>query len=185
MPPTSTLKEQSSRIKNAYGLSEFPGISVNGVISTIIDLELVPVPEYDIYEEKKIKLFSNENENLRLFEQEKNELSEKSEKSDKSKILKIITRKGERFDPKIAIKNTENKINSKDLSNSRISAISGSGSGPGSGSGSSSHSDNSCRRRGEIRVRNKDPNLVVCYWKEKAATEAAVRDGWFYTGEIF
>ena len=46
--PTATFKPQSSRVKNAYGMSEFPGISVNGEISSGIDLELVPVPEVDV-----------------------------------------------------------------------------------------------------------------------------------------
>jgi long-subunit acyl-CoA synthetase (AMP-forming) len=50
MPLTSTGKSQSSRVKNAYGSSEFPGISVNGEINRSIDLELVPVPEYDEYD---------------------------------------------------------------------------------------------------------------------------------------
>ena len=48
MSPTATFQPQSSRVKNAYGMSEFPGISVNGEISTGIDLELVPVPEIDV-----------------------------------------------------------------------------------------------------------------------------------------
>ena len=48
--PTATLQPQSSRVKNAYGLSEFPGIAVNGVVSGDIELQLVPVPELDVVE---------------------------------------------------------------------------------------------------------------------------------------
>jgi long-subunit acyl-CoA synthetase (AMP-forming) len=127
MPPTATLKEQSSRVKNAYGLSEFPGISVNGVVNTTIELELVPVPESDIV------AVTNSNT------------------ASQKEITKIICKKGERFNPSISI------------------SIGGSSAG--------------CRRRGEIRVRHKDPTAKISYWREAEATSAAVRDGWFYTGK--
>ena len=45
VPRTTTGADQSSRVKNAYGASEFPGISVNGEIGEGVDLELVDVPE--------------------------------------------------------------------------------------------------------------------------------------------
>ena len=76
MPPTATLKEQSSRVKNAYGLSEFPGISVNGIVSSLIELELVPVPEHDVYD---------------------------SASSDSGDETRVICRRGERFDPSTAL----------------------------------------------------------------------------------
>lgn len=113
MPQTTMLKEQSSRIKNAYGLSEFPGISVNGVISNAIDLELVPVPEKDI-------------------------------KVEQNGIVRIISKQGELFDP-------------------------------------SKYDNNRCCR-GEIRVRHRDLSVTISYWRDPVATEIAVRDGWFYTG---
>ncbi len=43
--PTTTGAEQSSRVKNAYGATEFPGISANGEVSDAVDLELVDVPD--------------------------------------------------------------------------------------------------------------------------------------------
>lgn len=76
MPPTATLKEQSSRVKNAYGLSEFPGISVNGIVNSLIELELVPVPEHDVFENVS---------------------------SDKDYKPKVVCKKGERFDPMTAL----------------------------------------------------------------------------------
>lgn len=48
MSPTSTGKAQASRLRNSYGSSEFPGISQNGEINESVDLELVPVPEFDV-----------------------------------------------------------------------------------------------------------------------------------------
>ena len=36
--------------------------------------------------------------------------------------------------------------------------------------------------RGEILVRG--PNLFDGYWRDEAATEAALRDGWFYSGDV-
>lgn len=127
MPPTATLKEQSSRVKNAYGLSEFPGISVNGIVNGLIELELVPVPEHDICD---------------------------SGASDGGCELRVICRRGERFDPSIALA-------VGDASNAIPTA---------------------CRRMGEIRVRHIDPSVQIRYWGENRATAAAVRDGWFYTG---
>jgi long-subunit acyl-CoA synthetase (AMP-forming) len=127
MPPTATLKEQSSRVKNAYGLSEFPGISVNGIVNGLIELELVPVPEHDVYD---------------------------SASSDRSHVPKVICRRGERFDPSIA-------LSVGDASDTIPTA---------------------CRRMGEIRVRHIDPSVQIRYWGEDRATAAAVRDGWFYTG---
>lgn len=35
---------RSSRVRNAYGATEFPGISVNGEIGADVDLELVDIP---------------------------------------------------------------------------------------------------------------------------------------------
>ena len=43
VPATTNFQSQSSRVKNAYGSSEFPGIAVNGRVNTDIELELVPV----------------------------------------------------------------------------------------------------------------------------------------------
>jgi len=44
-PLTTTYKTQSNIVKNAYGSSEFPGIAVNGIISTFVDLKLIAVPD--------------------------------------------------------------------------------------------------------------------------------------------
>ena len=44
-PKTTTGADQSSRVRNSYGTTEFPGISVNGEINDDIELELVAVPE--------------------------------------------------------------------------------------------------------------------------------------------
>ena len=161
MPPTATLKEQSSRVKNAYGLSEFPGISVNGVISSLIELELVPVPENDVI----ISAHASSNAVQSIvhtlpFLLNSTEMSIVSTTTaTTSTTRKVICRKGEHFDPSIAITCSES-----------------------SSTGSATCSSNQHRYRGEIRVRSKDPTSLVSYWKEDEATSAAVRDGWFYTG---
>lgn len=166
MPPTATLKEQSSRVKNAYGLSEFPGISVNGVISSLIELELVPVPENDVILSAHLSSNTVQSASIPLpFQSDSTDLSiALTTTAAKSTTIKVTCRKGEHFDPSIAITCPES-------------------SSTGSGSGSCSY--NRCRYRGEIRVRNKDPSLLVSYWKEDEATSAAVRNGWFYTGIRF
>ncbi len=38
--------------------------------------------------------------------------------------------------------------------------------------------------RGEIRVRHKDASLRVQYYCDPEATAAAVKDGWYYTGDV-
>ena len=165
MPPTATLKEQSSRVKNAYGLSEFPGISVNGVISSLIELELVPVPENDVI------VYASDTSGVThasallspqccSVDTTTTSLAATGVTSE-IKTLKITCRRGEHFDPRIAIKCID------------------------SSSSSSKHvSSHQCKYRGEIKVRNKDTNVRISYWKEEKATAAAVRDGWFYTGAI-
>ena len=60
VPPTSLGKAQSSRVKNSYGSSEFPGISQNGEINENVDLELVPVPEFDTEEDEDVKTDAND-----------------------------------------------------------------------------------------------------------------------------
>ena len=44
-PKTTSGEEQGSRVQNAYGSTEFTGISVNGEISQNIELKLIDVPE--------------------------------------------------------------------------------------------------------------------------------------------
>lgn len=46
MDKTSSGEEQSSRVKDSYGSTEFPGISCNGEINAEVDLELVDVAGY-------------------------------------------------------------------------------------------------------------------------------------------
>ncbi len=38
----------STRVRNAYGATEFPGISVNGEIGVDVDLELVDLPQIGV-----------------------------------------------------------------------------------------------------------------------------------------
>lgn len=44
MPLTTAGKDQSSRVKDAYGSSEFPGIAVNGVIDSEVQVSIRPLP---------------------------------------------------------------------------------------------------------------------------------------------
>ena len=44
---TTEYKEQARIWKNSYGSSEFPGISLNGVVSKSVELQLVPVHDDD------------------------------------------------------------------------------------------------------------------------------------------
>jgi hypothetical protein len=116
MPPTALLKEQSSRVKNAYGLSEFPGISVNGTVNSTIELELVPVPEQDVLSSvsglslSSLTHHAASNPDMATY----TNLEIRSEKSvdmkEATAVTKVVCRRGERFDPSVALGGEDGSI---------------------------------------------------------------------------
>jgi long-chain acyl-CoA synthetase len=74
-------------VKNAYGSSEFPGISVNGEVNENVELELVPVPEHDVVETILETVLDKATGQTATVERE---------------VVKV--RRGDRFDPSASVK---------------------------------------------------------------------------------